>query len=418
MAELNSTGVSSSTPNVGGPTGERERIVMVDTIRGFALFGVILVNFQSMSSWDNLQGVAQPAVEWFLETFVIGKFYRLFAFLFGLGFALQLTRLESRGIRFVPLYLRRLVILFLFGVAHATLFWPNDILTLFAQFGILLLLMRNISNRSLLVAVVICLLASHVYYYASTGFEDFRQTTTEQASVELQDKRAAKRAAQESEEHRVRSEGSFREVVAWNTQNFLRWRTSIQGQLAILSEEFLMMLLGLYAGRRRIIQNIPQSLPFLRKAAWWGLTAGVVGYFMIPVLAGWNSHPEYGHLAITTRLIVADVQTAGLALLYASVFAMLLHRTEWRLRPVAALGRMTLTSYMLLSVTISALYLDYGAGLYPEIDIIGGLGLAMLTIAILMYLSLAWLKRFRFGPVEWIWRTLTYGEWQSLRRIP
>ncbi len=416
MAGPNPLGVPSESPPTKGPTSDHERIVMVDVIRGFALLGVILVNCQSMISWDDLQGAVQPGIEWILETLVSGKFYRLFAFLFGLGFALQLTRLEARGIRFVPLYLRRLAILLLFGVIHASLFWPNDILTLFAMFGVLLLLMRNFSDRALLLAVIFCLLAPHLYYFTSTGFKDFREPVTQQVLATQQEQRAAEREIQEAETHRVRAEGSFREVVGWNIRNFVEWRTSMQGQFAILSEEFLMMLLGLWAGRKRLIQRMPESIPFLKRVAWWGLAVGVAGYFLVPVLAHWDLGLKYREIAITTRLIVEDVQKAGLALCYAAVLALLLHRTGWRLKPLAALGRMTLTNYLLLSVIITTLYLDYGVGIYPEIDIVGGLGLAILTFVLLMYFSLAWLKRFRFGPAEWLWRSMTYGEWQSLRR--
>ena len=118
-------------------------------LRGFALIGVILANFQSMISWDDPAGAGNTAAIWFLENLVSGRFYRLFAFLFGLGFALQMIRLESRGVRFVPLYIRRLLILGVIGIAHGILFWPNDILALFAQFGLLLLLVRHLSDRAI-----------------------------------------------------------------------------------------------------------------------------------------------------------------------------------------------------------------------------------------------------------------------------
>lgn len=418
MAELSPSGASSNSSSIKGPTSDRDRIVMVDIIRGFALFGVILVNFQSLISWDNLQGVMQPAIEWFMDSFIFGRFYRLFAFLFGLGFALQMARLQARGIRFVPLYFRRLFILFLFGVVHTTLFWQNDILTVFAQFGVLLLLMRNLSDRSLLVAAVICLLASHVYYYASTGLRDFRQPLTEQVLEECPERRDAEQAMQEAETHRIRSEGTFMEVARWNIRTTLEWRSSIQVQLALMGEEFLMMLLGLYAGRKRIIQNMPQSIPFIKKIAWWGLAVGAVGHILVPVLSEWSNHLEYRQFAITARLILVDLQTAGLSLCYASVLALVLYRTGWRWRPVSALGRMTLTNYLLLSIIVTTLLLDYGAGLYPDISIVGGLVLSVLTIVVMMLFSQAWLRRFRFGPAEWLWRSLTYGKRQALRLPP
>ncbi len=195
------------------PTSFRERIDIVDILRGFALIGVIVANFQHMISWDYPSGTVDAATVWFLENLVSGKFYRLFAFLFGLGFALQMARLESRGVRFVPLYVRRLMILGLIGIAHGILFWPEDILALFAQFGLLLLLMRRVSNRSIAIIAIACLLAPHAYYYASTGFADFRQGKPAAVQEQEAAERTKRREAREAETHRIRSEGTYREVV-------------------------------------------------------------------------------------------------------------------------------------------------------------------------------------------------------------
>ncbi len=399
------------------PTSFRERIDIVDILRGFALIGVIVANFQSMISWDYLSGTVDAATVWFLENLVSGKFYRLFAFLFGLGFALQMARLESRGIRFVPLYVRRLMILGLIGIAHGILFLPNDILALFAQFGLLLLLMRRVSNRSIAIIAIACLLAPHAYYYASTGFADFRQPNP----VAVQEQEAAERTkrqeAREAETHRIRSEGTYREVVDWNTSNFMRWHTNVQGQFDILSEEFLMFLLGLFAGRRRLFENLGKSAPYFRKVMWWSLLIGVATHAIAPALYDIELHPVHGHLATTARLIVADIEPAALALFYATAVTLLIRRFKFvpRLKPVAALGRMALTNYLLLSIIVTTLFYNYGMGLYEEVTALTGMALAIVAIALMMLTSSWWLGRFRFGPAEWTWRSLTYGKFLPIR---
>ena len=401
----------SSFYSESAPTSPRERIAIVDVLRGFALFGVILANFQSMISWDNPAGTGDTAAVWFLENLVSGKFYRLFAFLFGLGFALQMARLESRGVRFVPLYVRRLVILGLIGIAHGILFWPSDILALFAQFGLLLLLIRRVSDRTLVVLAVICLLAPHAYYYASTGFPDSLETVQETHQVTGEEARKA-------ETHRIRSEGSYAEVVAWNTANFIRWHTNIQGQFAILPEEFLMFLFGLYAGRRKLFEKTRENASLLRRVASWSLLVGILVHASVPLLRSLESHAIHGHFAETARFIVADIRPAAFALCYAALTTLMIWRFGLveRLRLLAALGRMALTNYLMLSIVVTTLFYDYGLGLYEEVTALPGVAYAIVASILMMLASSWWLTRFRFGPAEWLWRSLTYGERQPLRR--
>lgn len=395
------------------PTTAQERIETVDILRGFALVGVVLANFQHFVSWDVPAGTLDAAAVWAIEHLISGKFYRLFAFLFGLGFALQMSRLEARGVRFVPLYLRRLAVLFVIGVAHGILFWPSDILTLFAQFGILLLLIRNVSNRSLVIIALGCLLASNIFYYVSTDFADFRQVTVEQDLPTEQ-----QLADEEAETERVRLEGSYGEVVAWNASHFWEWRSGIRSLLATLSEEFLMFLCGLYVGRRRLIEKAQEHRTFIRRAMMLSLGIGLVSYPIFQWLSSVDSHPVYGHLAVSVRVVMRDIQPAALALFYASALVLLLDREGWkqRLKPLAQFGRMALTNYMATSVIVTTLFLDYGFGLYGKVSVVSGLGIAAIACVLMVVFSSRWMHRHRFGPAEWVWRSLTYGKRQPLRR--
>ena len=380
--------------------------------------GVILANFQGMISWDDLTGLADSAAIWFLENLISGKFFRLFAFLFGLGFALQMARLESRGIRFVPLYVRRLLILGLIGIAHGILLWPNDILALFAQFGLLLLLIRRVSDRTIIVIAFVSLIAPHAYYYASTGFTDFSESNQDLQQSTEETKRTKIEEAREAETHRVRSEGSYAEVVAWNTAYFVRWHTNAQGQFAILAEEFLMFLLGFLAGRRRLYEDTADNASFLRTTMWTALFIGILALPVMSFFRGLEEHPVHGHLAETARLISYDLQPAALSIFYASAVILLIRRFELeaRLTPIAALGRMALTNYILLSIIVTTLFYNYGLGFYENVSASGGLALSCVAAAFMMIASAWWMEHFRFGPVEWLWRSLTYGSRQPMIR--
>ena len=398
------------------PTGSRERIETVDILRGFALLGVVLANFQHLISWENLAGTSDGTVALLIEHLVGGKFYRLFAFLFGVGFALQMTRLESRGVRFVPLYMRRLGILFIIGIVHGILFWPNDILALFAQFGLLLLLIRRASNRSLFIIAVGCLFASNIYYYLSTDFADFRQVVIEQQDGPGDEQRAQEDAARNAETERVRSQGDFPEIVAWNAAYFWDWHTDIRAQLAILGEEFLMFICGIYAVRCRVFERPDEAGPFIRRVMLWSLGVALASYPVIETLSSGTSHPVYGHLAISARVVMRDIQPAALSLFYASALTLLLYRTAWkrRLWPLARFGRMALTHYLALSVIVTTIFFGYGFGLYGKVGVTTGVGISIVTGMLMILFSTWWMDRYRFGPVEWVWRSLTYRHRQEL----
>lgn len=143
------------------PIGAAERIELIDVVRGFALYGVLLANL----IWISQEGAVTPAqvaalptatvdrvVRYAVQFFIDWKFYTLFAFLFGLGFSVQLIRAEQRGVAIIPIYVRRLVVLLGFGLAHAYLVWYGDILHHYALLGFVLVLFRKSSDRFLLAA--------------------------------------------------------------------------------------------------------------------------------------------------------------------------------------------------------------------------------------------------------------------------
>jgi uncharacterized protein len=395
------------------PITAQERIESIDIVRGFALTGVFLVNFQSMISWTGLEGTANGDAAWFLESIIAGKFYRLFAFLFGAGFALQMFRLEARGAPFVSLYLRRLAVLFVIGLAHGLFLWPNDILALFAQLGVLLLLIRHLSSRSLVVIGIACLFAAPTYYYVSTDFADFSTATKHTQDNEQQQTEDNA----EKDTDRVRSEGSYQDVVVWSTTYFLNWQTNLIVRLQMMREEFLMMLLGLYVGRRRLFERVTESASFIRRTIVATLAVGLLAFPIISWLSDLAADPVNGHLAITIRQALKAVQPAAFSLFYGFAFLLTI---EWfklhrRLRPVASIGRMALSNYLLLSILISTTFYQYGLGLYGRVTVLGGVAMAVIAYVLMAAGSTWWLRRFRFGPAEWVWRSLTYGSMQPMK---
>jgi uncharacterized protein len=214
---------------------------------------------------------------------------------------------------------------------------------------------------------------------------------------------------------RAYSYGTFAEIsrerargVAWSLSWPISW-------LQILG----LFLIGLYAGRREFFQKLQTYLPFIRKALWWALALGVVGMlfragaFKLPELLG-------PYLSGLGEEGLETIGNLGLSFFYASAFILLAQRHAWksRLAPLAAVGRMALSNYLFQSLVCTTFFYSYGLGLFGKVGPAAGLALNFAIYSVQVPLSLWWLRHFRFGPMEWVWRSLTYGKPQTMRLLP
>jgi len=412
-----------------GPIRPKNRIETIDILRGFALFGVIMANTWGFQSWSlpwTIQfeevwtGAADHVAMWGITFFVEGRFYRLFSFLFGLGIALQLGRAEQRGAPFFAVYRRRMLVLLLFGLLHTMLRGTGDILQPYAVMGFILLLFRKFSPRALLVIALIFLLSAWV----EDAVRDARRydsltapPVSEQTLQEREQDEATTRTRRE-EIVRVRLEGTLGDNVAYNMQSFARAMSSQSPLDWFGYDEYVMFLLGLYAGRRRIFENIRAHLPVIRKLLWWGLALGVFGMAIgLAVEEMVAPDPPFQYFADRVGYLFYLVGLQAFSLFYASAIVLLVQRETWkhRLAPLGAVGRMSLTNYLLHTVIHVAIFFGVGLGLYGKVSPVAGVGVTFLMYASMIFLSVWWMGRFRFGPAEWLWRTLTYGKLQPMR---
>lgn len=416
---------TTSAPTVpAAPTAAGERIQTIDILRGFALLGILLVNMELfnsafvakiMGSYEE-QSLLDQAARWFVAFFAAGKFYTMFSFLFGLGMILQMERAQARAVRFVPLYTRRMLVLLAFGLIHAYFFWIGDILTLYSVLGMLLLLFRNTRPRRVLIWVLIFLLVPVVLNAGLWGLIELSRSNPEGAAIMDQmfaeQAQAYKTLAAETDQ--VYATGNFVEITRQRAADMV----IVFGTWPFMAfNVFAAMLLGVYAGKRRIFADIPGHLPFIRKVLVWGLIVGIVGNLLY-VAAG-----EFSRRDIPTGLnFVATVgQTFGapaLSLFYMAGLTLLAEnpRRRARMAPLAAAGQMALTNYLLQTIICTTLFYGYGFGLYGQIGAFGGILLTLAIYALQLAFSVWWLRRFRFGPMEWIWRSLTYLRRQPMRR--
>ena len=410
--------IAQSMP-VLGAVRPKERIEVIDILRGFALFGMLLVNMRVFSGPGELSthlftGSADRVASGLIQFFAWDKFLSLFSFLFGLGFALQMGRAKARGSRFAPLYCRRLLGLLLIGLLNGLLLATVEALQAYALLGFLLFFFRHRSPRTILITAFVCLLIPIGRDAVELKLREIRLANP-QAAEEIRredaDRAAARRARLEAY-----SKGTYGEIVAHRAKFWKRLYFSLDWYPGLLGTEFVMFLLGLYAGRRRIFENIPTHLAFIRKMLWRVLALALVctsvSYAMSQL-----TDPVMPYLTRPLQTLLWSVGAPGLSFFYASAIILLAQREAWksRLAPLARAGRMPLSNYLLQSLVCTTIFYSYGLGLYGQVGPAVGVVLTASIFVLQILLSVWWMQRYRFGPMEWLWRTLTYGKFQPMR---
>lgn len=415
---------AGSRPTGFGPVTPRERIVTLDILRGIALLGVVIANVWLWFSgaWFNLPGVLDDLRVLSLDAvvfhgialFVSGKAISTFSFLFGLGFAIQMLRAEDRGVAIAPVYRRRLTVLLLFGLAHAVLLWYGDILTIYALFGFVLLAFRKRADRTLLVwggvfIVAVPLALSSIPLIASLAGTEGPGAGDGAEGGPMAELRTTALLAFQS--------GRPSEVVAANLRmlGFFFLSPKILGMLTTLG----LFLIGLYAGRKGFFVNTAEHREGFRRVAKWGLAVGFVCSVALVVV--WVRVPleamgENPYLPLlTTGLYILG--TFPLAFGYIAAVTLLVERPAWKrvLGTFAPVGRMALTNYLSQTVICLFVFYGYGGGLVGEVSPAPAFLIALLVFGAQLLWSPWWLARFRFGPAEWLWRSLTYRRLQPMR---
>lgn len=393
------------------PIPVRERHDLIDALRGFALGGVLMVNLASFTLYEFLPDPARAALPTAgfdavalqaMELLVNVKFITLFSLLFGLGFSLQMERAEASGglARFV----RRLLILLVIGLVHSYFIWWGDILLTYAVVGLLLVCFRHASDRVLLIAglVIALLLPPLLSPWAREALEGWPKQAQVYAGA-LQ----------------AFSSSSPGAVLRGNIDTANWARVSNWALVCFVLGRFL---LGYWAGRRGLFQHPLQHKALIARLFWGSLLAGVAMTVLQFTQAGLREQyplldTEASKFAIRVLLRAGPL---ALGIAYATGFVLLFLRPQWRprLQILASMGRMALTHYLTQSVLGIVLFYGMGLGIGPRWGVAGWWSAWALIFAGQIAISHWWLARFRFGPMEWLWRSLTYGRRQPFRLQP
>ena len=379
------TNASSGAEVVAAAVPPRDRIDAIDALRGLALFGVAAVNvltefrvslyqqFIANGRADGLDGAVERFVSFFLEW----KAISLFSILFGLGLAMQLERL-SRGDRAYALLARRLLVLLGLGLVHLVFIWNGDILTEYALAGLLVLPMLRMP-RWLLGAAAACALALHIVLSVSPPLISMPSSSA-----------LASHVAFASD---VYPSGTFLEV----------WRLSVSElplllplHLSLFPRTVSLFLLGAFVWKCGVVQNLAAHRRLLQGVAIAGIALG---------------------FALTFAAQSDSVAPVVVALAYGAVVLRIAtgERTKKVFAPFAAIGRMAFTNYVAQSVIFGFVFFGYGLGLFGRTGAASALLIVVADYGLQVLFSAFWLRRFRFGPIEWLWRSLMYNRKQAMR---
>lgn len=378
------------------PTSQKTRLLAPDIIRGFALLGVLLVNLtmidatlsESKPYFTELSGI-NAAAAFFIYFFAKAKFYTIFSFLFGFGFFLFCDKPSE--LRPEHYFKRRLYILFLFGVLHLIFVWYGDILHTYAICGFLLLSSAHKPKEKILRHAAIFLTASILIMGLFSA-----HSHTNGLGTSLMD-------------------NSINTYTTSNYFEMVKYRVKTELPLVAINLPFVLLRLigifyiGYWVGIKRVFQNLESFRPSIKKI-WWLAFGGFALSIAIEVLGR-----QFLQNTFTNNLIIFVSNECGSILgasfYVTSILLALKHPIFVKiLKPLSYSGRMALTNYLTQTIFFTTLIYGYGGNFFHKIPMYGYILLAFSFYSLQMIISTLWLKNHSFGPMEKIWRRLTYGQ--------
>ncbi|RQG95802.1 DUF418 domain-containing protein [Natrarchaeobius chitinivorans] len=418
--ETNTTDLEST--DRAGPTDPADRILSLDVLRGFALLGILVINiwlfalptigWLDPTQFGDLSG--GNYVAWFLShVFFERKFVTLFTFLFGAGIVLFVESKERKGQPALRLHFRRGFWLLAIGLGHAYLLWYGDILVAYALCGFILVFVRNWRPKRLLaLGLVMFALPSLIYLAAGAGY--VMVDANAQAEIESQLLAGYGAEGGAVDEEIAAYQGSWFDQIEHRASVVFMAQT-----FGFAFESFWqfggLMVVGMALYKWGVLSN-ERSTQFYRRLFVVGALSGLA-----LILSG-VAYRELVDWETGRVLLLASQFNYWGALLLALAYVsgiMLICRTAaggYVTDALSAVGRTAFSNYLLQTVLATTIFYGHGLGLFAQLSRLELLGVVVLIWAIQVPLSVAWLNRYRFGPVEWVWRTLTYGERQPLRR--
>jgi uncharacterized protein len=405
------------------PVTSRERLEILDLLRGFALLGIFMVNMPLMNApfitemgayvlWTD---PASHVASWIIRFFFTGKFYTLFSMLFGIGFYFFLKKADLNGSSTIPLFRRRMGWLLAFGVLHVILLWYGDILVFYALFGFLLILFRKKSNKTLIIWAAFILLIPVVLSSLLVVLMKLALTMPDVAAGIEQSFIEADGRFNEliGRAITVYSTGSFAQIVAMRLEEY---RNILGGIFFFYPNVLAMFLVGIVFARLKVFEDLKANGFFFRKLLLYSLPFAIAGNLVYSIF---HAHSSYAKMDWDMVITLFSFGFGGPAMTFVYISLIVLAYHRGYLNPIkrfiAKTGRMALTNYLMQSIIATTIFFSYGLGLYGQVNTWQGMILVIVIYVLQVIWSEYWLRYYRFGPMEWIWRVLTYQKRQKMK---
>ena len=402
------------------PVAPKERIVALDFLRGFALLGILLMNIQSFAmpdaayfnptAYGDLTGLNR--VIWTLShIFADSKFMTIFSILYGAGIILITNKMEEKGKKPAGLHYRRTFWLLVIGMMHAYLLWSGDILVTYALVAMVVYWFRKLSPRWLIVLGVLAFgmstllqlgVAATMPNYPAEFIAEFNESWQPSAEAIAHDTAVFQGTWLEQMELRIPAS------IEMQTMSFLFWGSWRAGGLMLIG--MALFKLGILTAQR--------SNKFYRNMLIAGFAVG------LPlVLIGLSQHWTNGWTMEYSRFVGSQFNywgSLGVSLGYIAIIMLIAKsgRFERVIRPFSAVGRTALSNYLFHTIVATLIFYGHGLGLYGQVERVGQLLIVLGIWTAQLIISPIWLRHFRFGPAEWLWRSLTYGKLQPMQTKP
>jgi uncharacterized protein len=432
--------IEDNTIAVAAPVAETERLVAIDTLRGVAVLGILVMNIYAFAmpfvAYQN--PLAYGGTEWYnlgtwflTHIFFDQKFMTIFSILFGAGLVMLMTRAEARGSKYGSLWYRRNFWLLLIGAGHGYLLWMGDILFHYALIGMLIFPLRHRSPRTLIIVACLLLAMGMLMSFGGGTYMKGLQTRATaivelaEAGTELTDEQTVTLQEWEemsifmkSPEEQVREDtvaytGNYADIVEFRapmvqmmqtqgTIGFIIWRV---GGLMLLG--MALMKLGIVSGER--------PAAFYRKMMWLGYGLGLP----LVLFSAWNMQLHQWDMTWIFRVGGLPNYLASILIAFGHIALVMLIVKSGAMKSLmdrfSAVGRMAFTNYLMHTIILTTVFYGYGFGLYGQIPRIWQMAFVAGVLSFQLWMSPLWLKHFRFGPAEWAWRSLSYWQYQPMR---
>lgn len=408
---------------IATPISAMERVKVIDILRGVAILGILLVNmhFFSHSMMGSFLGFeAQPVgldkfAHNFVRFFAESKFYSLFSFLFGLGMAVIFERSEKKGVKFGPLYGKRIFFLMIFGIIHGIFIWSGDILLAYSIFGFIVIAFDKAKPKTLVIWFFVLILIPILLLGTITGFMELGKKSEKGREAINLSKIENEKGSRGIHESAIKAYGSGT-YIDMVKQRVDEVKSTLSGIFFYGWNVLAMFLIGAYAWRKNYFKDIEGNLKFFKKVFIVCAILGII-FNTLYVYTKDMANPSWPSPIMFLNTIFIQIGAPTMCFAYISGIVLLSRKEFWAklLNPISAIGRTALSNYIFQSLLLTFIFYNHGLGLFGKTNYLTELIFTFVLFAFQIVLSNLWLKKFRFGPLEWLWRSLTYGKMQPMK---